>query len=99
MPGRGDGGTLARLLGLRPAAEGRGLKPIPRLADRWRDRPIAEIDGDDVHFLVEEARSRGVPGAERRAKGASQAQARAMFAGLSKLFGWLVEQRRLRSNP
>jgi integrase len=90
----------ARLLGLRPAADGKGLELIPKgLADRWGDRPIAEIDCDDVHLLVEEARSRGVPGAERRAKGPSQAQARAMFAGLSKLFSWLVEQRRLRSNP
>ena len=90
----------ARLLGLRPAAEGKGLELIPKgLADRWRDRPIAEIDGDDVHVIVDEVRERGVPGLERRAEGPSDSQARAMFAGLSKLFGWLVERRRVRSNP
>jgi integrase len=89
----------ARLLGLQPALEG-GLQLIPKgLADRWRDRPITEIDGDDVHLIVEEARERRVPGLERRARGPSDAQARAMFAGLSKMFAWLVEGRRLRANP
>jgi integrase len=45
----------ARLLGLRPAAEGKGLELIPK--------------------------------------------GRAMLAGLSKLFGWLIEKRRLSANP
>jgi integrase len=90
----------ARLLGLRPTAEGNGLELIPKgLADRWRDRPIAEIDGDDIHLIVDEVRERGVPGLERRAEGPSDSQARAMFAGLSKMFSWLVERRRSRSNP
>jgi integrase len=90
----------ARLLGLRPAAEGKGLELIPKgLADRWRDRPIAEIDSDDIHLITDEARERGVPGLERRAEGPSESQARAMFAGLSKLFGWLIEKRRLSANP
>jgi integrase len=90
----------ARLLGLRPSVEGEGLELIPKgLADRWRDRPIAEIDGDDIHSIVDEARERGVPGLERRAAGPSESQARTMFATLSKLFGWLVERRRLGANP
>lgn len=90
----------ARLLGLRPAAEGNELELIPNgLADRWRDRPINEIGGDDIHLIVDEACERGVPGLERRANGPSDSQARAMFAGLSKMFGWLVERRRLRLNP
>jgi integrase len=73
---------------------------IPKgLVDRWRERPITEIDGDDIHLIVNEARERGVPGLERRATGPSESQARTMFATLSKLFGWLVEQRRSRSNP
>jgi hypothetical protein len=29
---------------------------------RWRDRPIAEIDGDDIHSIVDETREKGVPG-------------------------------------
>jgi integrase len=90
----------ARLLGLRPTAEGNGLELIPKgLADRWRDRPIAEIDGDDIHLIVDEVRERGVPGLERRAEGPSESQARAMFAGLSKMFAWLIEKRRLSVNP
>jgi integrase len=90
----------ARLLGLRPAEDGVGLALIPKgLADRWRDRPTAEIDGDDIHALVDEARERGVPGLERRAVGPSETQARAMFAVLNPLFGWLVEKRRLSANP
>jgi integrase len=90
----------ARLLGLRPTAEGNGLELIPKgLADRWRDRPIAEIDGDDIHLIVDEVRERGVPGLERRAEGPSESQARAMFAGLSKMFAWLIEKRRLGVNP
>jgi integrase len=90
----------ARLLGLRPTAEGKGLQLIPKgLADRWRDRPVAEIDGDDIHRITDEARERGVPGLERRAEGPSESQARAMFAGLSKLFAWLIEKRRLSANP
>ncbi len=89
----------ARLLGLRPAADG-GLELIPKgLADRWRDRPIADLDGDDVHAIVDEVREKGVPGLERRAAGPSEAQALAMFATLSKLFGWLVERRRLNQSP
>jgi integrase len=76
------------------------LLGLPKgLADRWRDRPIAEIDGDDIHLIVDEVRERGVPGLERRAEGPSDSQARAMFAGLSKMFSWLVERRRSRSNP
>jgi integrase len=90
----------ARLLGLRPTTEGKGLELVPKgLADRWRDRLIAEIDGDDIHLIVDEVRERGVPGLARRAEGPSDSQARAMFAGLSKMFSWLVERRRSRSNP
>jgi integrase len=91
----------ARLLGLRPAYDGPGLVLIPRgLADRWRDRPITEIDSDDIHGIVDEARERGMPGLEKRTDGPSEARARAMFSTLSGMFAWLVEKdRRLRVNP
>jgi integrase len=86
----------ARLLGLRPD----DLALIPKgLADRWRDRPIAEIDGDDIHGFIEEVGERGVPGLKRFAKGASEARARAVFAVLSKMFSWLGERRRMCTNP
>jgi integrase len=92
--------ATARVLGLQPADDGHGLVLIPRgLADRWRERPIAEIDGDDIHAIVDEARERGMPGLERRTDGPSEARARAMFSTLSGMFSWLVEQRRLRVNP
>jgi len=85
---------------LRSADDGVGFALIPNgLADRWRDRPIAEIDGDDIHAIVEEVRGRGIPGLERRAAAPSETQARAMFAVLNPLFGWLVEKRRLKANP
>lgn len=84
----------ASLLGLRD-----GLAIPKGLADRWRDRPITDLDGDDIHGIVEEVREHGVPGLERRAEGPSDARARAMFATLSKFFGWLLEKRRVRTNP
>jgi hypothetical protein len=89
----------ARLLGLQPIAEG-GLGLIPKgLADRWRDRAIDSIDGDDIHAIVDEVRERGVPGLERRADGPTEARAQAMFATLSKMFNWLIAKRRLSQNP
>jgi integrase len=89
----------ARILGVREAERG-GLELIPRgLADRWRDRPLAEIDGDDVHLVVDEARVRGIPGLERRTVGPTESQALRLYAALSKFFGWAVERRRLRASP
>ena len=96
----------ARLLGVRPGEDG-GLEILPKgLSDRWRDRPLGEISGDDIHAIVDEARERGVPGLERRrlrrpasAKGPSEAQARAMHSALSKMFAWLVGRRRIATSP
>jgi integrase len=90
----------ARLLGLSPNADGDGLETIKKsLADRWRDKPVAEIDGDLIHSIVDETREKGIPGLGRRQNGASESRARAMFAALSVMFGWLVDRRRLRQNP
>jgi integrase len=89
----------ARLLGLRPVADG-GVKLIPKgLADRWQGRSIGEIDGDDIHGIIDETREQGVPGLERRAKGPSEARARIMFAALSSMFAWLIERRCVTQNP
>jgi len=86
----------ARLLGLQPD----DLIAIPKgLADRWRDRSIVEIDGDDIFGILEEVREHGVPGLERRTEGPSEARARSMYAVLSKMFGWLMDKRRVRVNP
>jgi integrase len=88
----------ARLLGLRPVGE--GLEVIRNgLADRWSQKPVASVDGHDIHALIDEVRLRGVPGLERRSDKPTEARARAMFAVLSKMFGWLNQRRRIENNP
>jgi integrase len=87
----------SRLLGLRPD----DLTPIPRgLAERWGERPLAEISGDgDIKDLIKEVRKHGAPGLERRADGETESRARAMFSCLAKMFDWLIEHDRIRANP
>src|SRR5262249_2352770 len=87
---------LARLLGLKPET----LELIPKgLADRWAERPVAEIDGHDIHSVIDEARRLGIPGLERRNDEPSEPRARKMFGVLSKLFAWLIRDRRVTANP
>jgi integrase len=96
----------ARLLGLRQKEDGKDggkegeLELIPNgLAARWKGKAAAEIDGDDVHTLIDEVREKGTPGIERRNRKPSDPRARTMFAVLSKMFAWLVERRRIKTNP
>jgi integrase len=86
----------SRILGIRPD----DLEPIPRgLADRWRDRPASLISSHDIHSLVDEVRTRGVPGLARHRKGKSESVAWVTLWRLSRLFSWLVEQRVIEKNP
>lgn len=86
-------------LGVRADDDGK-LALIPRgLAERWQDRPVAEIDGDEVHAIVEECSERGIPGLERRADGTSESRGRQMHASLGRLFSWLLQRRRIKLNP
>jgi integrase len=88
----------ARLLGLRMVTD--ELEVIRGgIVDRWRDRAVDEITSDDIFALIEECRERGVPGIEVRNEGPSDNRALAMFARLSKLFGWLLSKRRIKANP
>jgi integrase len=88
----------ARLLGLKPTSD--TLEVIRGgLADRWSDKPIVEIDGHDIHSVIDETRRGGVPGLERRSNVPSEARARVMLACLSKMFSWLVQHRRVEKNP
>jgi len=88
----------ARLLGLQPTAE--SLEVIPGgLAARWADKALAQIDGHDIHQLVAETRERGAPGLERRSDGPTETRARAMLTTLSRMFRWLVQHRRVETNP
>ena len=59
-----------------------------KLAHVWADKPLADIDGHDIHAVVSEARRRG-----------SDGRARKLFAALSLLFGWLQRERRVVANP
>jgi integrase len=87
----------ARLLGLDPK---RNLEVIVGgLAQRWADKPLAEIDGHDVFALIEEVRRSGVPGRKRRSDGPTDALARAMLATMSRAFSWLIQHRRVEKNP
>ena len=46
------------MLGIAVGDDGK-LHMTPKgLADRWRDRPIGEINGDDIHLIVDEAREK-----------------------------------------
>jgi integrase len=69
------------------------------LADIWGDKPVAEIDGHDIHSVVEDARKRGIPGLPRRNRGTSDARGRKLHAALSVLFRWLLQRRKVTSNP
>jgi Phage integrase family. len=90
----------ARLLGWSYPGEGSDPTIVEGgLSHRWRDKPIADIDGHDIHAVVDEARRDGVPGVKRRNDGSSDARGRAMARCLSKLFAWLVQHRRITANP
>ena len=58
------------------------------LADIWADKPVAEIDGHDVHAVVSEASKHG-----------SEGRGRKLHAALSILFSWLARERRITANP
>jgi integrase len=86
----------ARLLGLHADS----LDPIPDgLAQRWHEKPVAEIDDHDIWSAVDEARRRAVPGLDARNEGMSEARARKLHTALGALFAWLKRQRRITSNP
>lgn len=89
----------AALLGLR-ATGGDELEVIKGgLCDRWRKRPVTEVGEDDVFRVLDEARSKGVPGLKHRKGRESESMARVLYSALSSMFGWLVEKRRVRANP
>jgi integrase len=89
----------ARLLGV-TVGDGGALMLVPKgLADRWRDRPVGEISAADIHAIIDETREKAVPGLERKSDGPSEAMARVMHTALSRLFRWLLEKRRIATNP
>lgn len=90
----------ARMLGLDyPIAGGDPTVIRHGLCDRWAEKPIAEIDGDNIYHIIEEARRHGVPGLGRHNEGASDARGRKMADVLGTLFKWLKTHRRIAANP
>jgi integrase len=90
----------ARMLGLDyPLDGGEPATVKGSLCDRWRDKPIAEINSDDIYHLIEEARQYGVPGLRRRNDEVSEPRGRKMADVLAALFKWLHRHRWIKVNP
>ena len=84
----------ASLLGLRYPADG-GEPTIIKgglCAIGWADRPVAEISADDIYDAVEGARlgRKGAP---------SDSVGRRMADALGTMFGWLLNNRKIKVNP
>src|SRR5258708_37157038 len=72
---------IARTLGLDYAAPGSPEKGEPAyvkggLAGRWKDKPIGDVTGGDVHSVIMESRRGGIPAMVARNAGTSQPRAR-----------------------
>ena len=92
--------NTARVLGLSYATDGGEATVITgSLAERWRDRDIAEIDAGDLYDVVTESVRIGIPGLETRKQGAHDSRGRALAAALSKLFSWTLTHRLRTDNP
>ena len=89
----------ARMLGLEYPPDGEPATIKGSLCDRWSDRPAAEIDGDDVYAVVDESKHAGIPGLGRKNMGVSDARGRGLSVALGAMFGWLLEHRRIKTNP
>jgi integrase len=94
----------AVILGLRwpPDADPGAVEPTVSkggLADTWGNKPLANIDGHDIHAVVDEARKRGVPGLSPRNAGISESRGRKIHVALNSFFAWARRQRRVTVNP
>jgi len=69
------------------------------LASRWHDKPLAEVDEDALFRVIDEARTRGIPGLKRRNKEHSENRARSLHSALSVMFAWCKERRRIKVDP
>jgi integrase len=91
--------AAARMIGIAPDSEGQ-LQITPKgLADRWRDRPVSGITSDDIHWIIDEARERAVPGLKRSGDGPSESMAHQLSSVLRRFFVWLLEKRLIKTNP
>jgi integrase len=88
----------ARVLGLEPESD-ELLSRKGGLVSRWAERPISSIDADDIWAAIDEARQRGIPGAERRNPNPSEARARSIASAISGMFRWCRKRRIIKVNP
>jgi integrase len=94
----------ATLLGLRwpPDADPATVEPnISKggLADVWGNKPLVNIDGHDIHAVVDESRKHGIPGLAPRNDGISESRGRKIHVALNSFFAWARRQRRVTVNP
>jgi integrase len=90
----------ARVLGLvYPLNGGKPSESLDGLAQRWRDKPVSEIDAHHVYQAVDEARRRGIAGINPRTKGLSDPRGRSMARALSVFFGWCLTHRKITVDP
>jgi integrase len=86
----------ARLLGLRPP----DLELIrDGLAERWAAKPVGEIAGRDCLTILGETARRAPPGLVRRRSTVTEGMSGAMFAVLSRFFGWCIGQQIIDRSP
>jgi integrase len=93
----------ARVLGLAWPRDADPAKVEPEiirhgLAERWADKPVADIDEADILAIVDEARRDSVPGSSPRNGGSSESRGRRVHATLSVFFRWLQAKRRVLRN-
>jgi integrase len=69
------------------------------LAERWADKPVADIDEADILAVMDYARKNGIPGLDQRNSGSSESRGRRIHAALSVFFRWLQAKRRVLRNP
>jgi integrase len=92
--------ATATVLGLQyPAGGGEPTETEGGLAQRWGDRDVRSIDAHDIWTVTDEARRAAIPGVTPRNKGRSEPRARALFTGLSSMFGWMARHRLIDQNP
>jgi integrase len=69
------------------------------LAERWRDKPIAEITSEDIAVAVDDAIEKGIPGRSVRNTDSSLNRGHEQVSALSGMFRFLHEKRRVPFNP
>jgi integrase len=93
--GRRTWREVARNLGLSYDASGANPNEIAGgLADRWRSRSIGEITAQDVHAVIQESITQGLPGLGRKGEGRSENRGRHLSEALGPLFRWVARHRR-----